>query len=142
VTSDVPISVLSGGQTVRLALAKLLWTPPHLLILDEVTTHLDSDTIQGLALALRNYKGAIWVITHDRFFLRCVVEGGSPKTLARMAEDEDEDDLDEEDSDEDEDEVPPGVVCRLFKTGMVKLERGMQQYEEIAAKSSAKLGKA
>lgn len=68
--SDVPMSVLSGGQKVRVALAKLLWTPPHLLILDEVTTHLDADTIEALIYALRKYQGAILVVTHDRFFMR------------------------------------------------------------------------
>lgn len=80
VASDVPIALLSGGQKGRLALAKLLWTPPHLLILDEVTIHLDSDTIQALALAMKRYEGAILVITHDRFFMRCVVEA-SPQRL-------------------------------------------------------------
>ena len=68
--SDVPMSLLSGGQKVRVALAKLLWTPPHLLILDEVTTHLDADTIEALIHALRRYEGAILVVTHDRFFMR------------------------------------------------------------------------
>lgn len=68
--SDVPLSLLSGGQSVRVALAKLLWMPPHLLILDEVTTHLDADTIEALIYALRGYEGAILVVTHDRFFMR------------------------------------------------------------------------
>jgi ATPase subunit of ABC transporter with duplicated ATPase domains len=68
--SDVPLVLLSGGQKVRVALAKLLWPPPQLLILDEVTTHLDSDTIMSLVLALREYDGAILVVTHDRFFMR------------------------------------------------------------------------
>lgn len=70
--SDVPLMLLSGGQKVRVALAKLLWPPPQLLILDEVTTHLDSDTILSLVVALREYDGAILVITHDRFFMRYV----------------------------------------------------------------------
>jgi ATP-binding cassette subfamily F protein 3 len=68
--SDVPLALLSGGQKVRVALAKLLWPPPQLLILDEVTTHLDSDTILSLVLALREYDGALLVVTHDRFFMR------------------------------------------------------------------------
>jgi ATP-binding cassette subfamily F protein 3 len=68
--SDVPLVLLSGGQKVRVALAKLLWPPPQLLILDEVTTHLDSDTITSLVLALREYDGALLVVTHDRFFMR------------------------------------------------------------------------
>jgi ATP-binding cassette subfamily F protein 3 len=70
--SDVPLMLLSGGQKVRIALAKLLWPPPQLLVLDEVTTHLDSDTILSLVLALRDYDGAILVVTHDRFFMRYV----------------------------------------------------------------------
>lgn len=79
--SDVPIALLSAGQKVRLALARLLCIPPHLLILDEVTTHLDADTILALATALRNYGGAVLVITHDRFFMRCVIEGESARSM-------------------------------------------------------------
>ena len=70
--SDVPLLLLSGGQKVRVALAELLWPPPQLLILDEVTTHLDADTILSLVLALKEYDGALLVITHDRFFMRYV----------------------------------------------------------------------
>ena len=70
--SEVPLLVLSGGQKVRVALAKLLFPPPQLLILDEVTTHLDADSILGLTLALREYDGALVVITHDRYFMRYV----------------------------------------------------------------------
>jgi ATP-binding cassette subfamily F protein 3 len=68
--SDVPLILLSGGQKVRVALAKLLWPPPQLLILDEVTTHLDSDTTLSLVIALKEYDGALLVVTHDRFFMR------------------------------------------------------------------------
>jgi ATP-binding cassette subfamily F protein 3 len=71
IASDVPIAALSGGQKVRLAFAKLVWNPPHLLILDEVTTHLDSDTIIGLIFALREYEGAVLAVSHDRHFIRC-----------------------------------------------------------------------
>lgn len=78
--SDVPLFLLSGGQKVRVALAKLLWPPPQLLILDEVTTHLDADTILSLVLALKEYDGALLVITHDRFFMRYVRR--SPRLLS------------------------------------------------------------
>jgi ATP-binding cassette subfamily F protein 3 len=130
VTSEVPLRNLSGGQKVRLALAKVLWDPPHLLILDEVTTHLDPDSIQALALRLREYQGAILLITHDRFFMRCVVEGESPKSSGEIAEHESD-----TGSDSDEDGLPEcGVVYRLFKTKLKKLAGGMQQYEEMGAK--------
>ncbi|ORX38729.1 P-loop containing nucleoside triphosphate hydrolase protein [Kockovaella imperatae] len=69
------ISALSGGQKVRLALAALVFTPPDLLVLDEVTTHLDAGTIRALAIALRSFSGAIILITHDRWFSKVVVEG-------------------------------------------------------------------
>ena len=139
--SDVPIALLSGGQKVRVAVAKLLWSPPHLLILDEVTTHLDSDTIDALVFALRKYEGAILVVTHDRFFMRCVVEGELPKRIAMSQQAEDDDET-EESSDEDEDSRSPGVVYRMFKGGLKKLDGGMLQYEEIAAKAATKMGNA
>ena len=138
--SDVPITLLSGGQKVRLAIAKLMWTPPHLLILDEVTTHLDIDTIEALVSALRKYEGAILVVTHDRFFMRCVVEGESPKAIAKTSRAEDEDEA-EESSDEEEDAARVSVVYRMFKGKLKKLDGGMLQYEEIATKASTKMGR-
>ncbi len=141
IASDVPIALLSGGQKVRLALAKLVWQPPHLLILDEVTTHLDSDAIQALVLALQDYEGAILVVTHDRFFMRCVVEGESAKSIARSYRPGDEDEEDEESSDEDEASSRRRVVYRMVKGKLKPLEGGMLQYEELAAKSSMKMGK-
>jgi ATPase subunit of ABC transporter with duplicated ATPase domains len=101
--SDVPVAQLSGGQLVsngspfikpyfsdaivsvvlsfscrvqvRLALARILWKTPHLLILDEVTTHLDFHTVRGLAVALSSFNGAILLVSHDRYLVRSVVEG-------------------------------------------------------------------
>lgn len=137
--SGVPISVLSGGQKVRLAVAKLLWNPPHLLILDEVTTHLDTDTIEALVFALRKYEGAILVVTHDRFFMRCMVEGESPKSIAMSNRPDDDDDEDDE-SEEDE-AATPGVVYRMLKGKLKKLDGGMLKYEELATKASTKMGK-
>lgn len=130
VASEVPISLLSGGQKVRLALAKVLWDPPHLLILDEITTHLDPDTIQALGLRLRDYQGAILLITHDRFFMRYVVEGESSRNSTGAYEDESE-----EGSDDSEVGLPAyGVVYRLFRTRLKKLDGGMQEYEEMVTK--------
>ncbi|KAF2097742.1 ABC transporter ATP-binding protein uup-1 [Rhizodiscina lignyota] len=140
IVSDVPIIALSGGQKVRLALAKLLWNPPHLLVLDEVTTHLDADTILALVLALRRYEGALLVVTHDRFFMRCVVEGESPYKEADRVGLEEEDDGDSDESDEDG-TGKRGVVYRMFKGSLKLLEGGMTQYEEIASRASSKFGK-
>ncbi|KAJ4299210.1 hypothetical protein N0V90_004454 [Kalmusia sp. IMI 367209] len=136
--SDVPLALLSGGPKVRVALAKLLWPPPQLLILDEVTTHLDADTILGLVNALQEYDGALLVVTHDRFFMRTVVEGESPYKLAPGVRAEEEA---EDDSSEEETGAPAGTVYRLFKGQLKKLEGGMERYEEIAARAAAKLGK-
>lgn len=67
------ISTLSGGQKTRLALAKLLLTKPDLLILDEPTNHLDIDTLTWLEQYLSAYKGAILIVSHDRYFLDRIV---------------------------------------------------------------------
>ncbi len=70
---DTPISSLSGGQKTRLALAKLLLQAPDLLMLDEPTNHLDIDTLTWLEGYLRNYSGAIVIVSHDRYFLDALV---------------------------------------------------------------------
>lgn len=63
------ISTLSGGEKTRLALAKLLLSEPELLILDEPTNHLDFKTLLWLEDHLESYKGAVVVVSHDRYFL-------------------------------------------------------------------------
>ena len=128
--SEVPLASLSGGQRVRLALAEALFGSPHLLILDEVTTHLDADTIIALTEELREYEGALLVVTHDRSFMRTVVE----REKLQLPTDEDEEDS----SSEEEDDKPPGTVYRMFKAGLQKLDRGMAQYEELVEKALAK----
>ena len=63
------ISTLSGGQKTRVALGKLLLQSPDLIILDEPTNHLDLNSITWLETYLLNYKGAVILVSHDRFFL-------------------------------------------------------------------------
>lgn len=69
------IQNLSGGQKTRLALAKILLEEPDLLMLDEPTNHLDFATLSWLENYLKNYSGAILVVSHDRFFLDSLVTG-------------------------------------------------------------------
>lgn len=66
---DKPISTLSGGQKTRVALSKLLLLKPDLIILDEPTNHLDLNSITWLENYLLNYKGAVLIVSHDRYFL-------------------------------------------------------------------------
>lgn len=66
---DTIISSLSGGQKTRLALARILLQAPDLLMLDEPTNHLDIQTLTWLEDYLRNYSGALLVVSHDRYFL-------------------------------------------------------------------------
>ena len=67
--SDADVSVLSGGEKRRVALCKLLLAEPDLLLLDEPTNHLDAETVNWLEKHLREFKGAVLIITHDRYFL-------------------------------------------------------------------------
>ena len=64
---------LSGGQKTRVALGKLLLTDPDILLLDEPTNHLDLNSISWLETYLMNYNGAVFIVSHDRFFLNRVV---------------------------------------------------------------------
>ena len=70
---DKPISILSGGEKTRVLLGKLLLKKPTLLLLDEPTNHLDSEAIEWLEVFLKQYKGTVILISHDRYFLDQVV---------------------------------------------------------------------
>ncbi|MBB3998111.1 energy-dependent translational throttle protein EttA [Aureimonas pseudogalii] len=66
---DAVVGPLSGGEKRRVALCKLLLSKPDILLLDEPTNHLDAETIAWLEKHLREYEGAVLMITHDRYFL-------------------------------------------------------------------------
>ena len=66
---DAEVAKLSGGERRRVALCKLLLEQPELLLLDEPTNHLDAELVMWLEGHLRNYPGAILIVTHDRYFL-------------------------------------------------------------------------
>lgn len=122
VVSEVPVRLLSGGQKVRLALAKLINPiPPHCLVLDEVTTHLDADTVVALAEALRGWRGGLVVVSHDRWFVRRVIEG------------EDEGDEEEEEG------VEEGRVVAVVKGRVKVLEGGVGEFEELVRKGKVKV---
>ncbi|KAF7560622.1 hypothetical protein G7046_g3545 [Stylonectria norvegica] len=127
VASDTPLSKLSGGQVVRCQLARLLWRRPHCLILDEVTTHLDYETVTALREALRDWEGAVILVSHDRWFVRGVVEG---------AVDDEEDASEGNDSDEG---VRRRVVYRIKGGKMCELKNGVDEFEQAMEKRARKL---
>jgi sulfate-transporting ATPase len=67
--ADTPVKVLSGGERRRVALTRLLLTEPDILLLDEPTNHLDASSVAWLEHHLRDYKGTVIAVTHDRYFL-------------------------------------------------------------------------
>jgi ATP-binding cassette ChvD family protein len=71
--SDWPVENLSGGEKRRIALTRLLIQKPSILLLDEPTNHLDAESVQWLENHLKEYAGAVLMITHDRYFLDNVV---------------------------------------------------------------------
>ncbi|KAI8629226.1 ABC transporter [Xylariaceae sp. FL1651] len=124
--SDVPIRRLSGGQLVRLEMARILWSCPHCLVLDEATTHLDYETVTAMREALCDWPGAVVVVSHDRWFMRGVVEG---------LVDTDDGDL----SDEEAETPRRRLVYRLRAGQMSALTGGVQQFEDNLEKRVAKL---
>lgn len=67
--SDTPVKNLSGGERRRVALCRLLIQEPEILLLDEPTNHLDAESVDWLEQHLKNYKGTVIAVTHDRYFL-------------------------------------------------------------------------
>ncbi|KAJ2705206.1 hypothetical protein FB645_002604 [Coemansia sp. IMI 203386] len=65
-----PVHTLSGGQRARMAMAIMLFSNPHILLLDEVTNHLDMYAVQGLIAAINEYEGTVILVSHDRHFVR------------------------------------------------------------------------
>ncbi|KKK15931.1 hypothetical protein AOCH_000646 [Aspergillus ochraceoroseus] len=133
IVSDVPIHRLSGGQLVRLALARVIWNAPHLLVLDEITTHLDFHTVTALASALSTFNGAILLVSHDRFMVRSVIEG---KRDPEHKLDEDFEGVDEE-SDESKNRRR---VVYVMRAGSLKVqEQGVEQFEKSLVKKVQKM---
>jgi len=134
-TAVNPLSRLSGGQKVRLALAMIVYPAPDLLVLDEVSTHLDMDTTAGLVRALRAFEGAILLVSHDRHLVKCVVEGAPVLPPSDLVEDDDED----EDEDEDDMNTKTGTVYRVGPKGKVRaLPGGVNDYVAIVERRLAK----
>ena len=69
-----PIHTLSGGQKTRVALSRILLMHPDLILLDEPTNHLDMESIRWLETFLSNYRGAVLIVSHDRYFMDKVVD--------------------------------------------------------------------
>jgi ATPase subunit of ABC transporter with duplicated ATPase domains len=119
--------IITDVHQVRLALAKILWNPPHLLVLDEITTHLDFHTVTALASALSTFDGAILIVSHDRFLVRSVVEG------KRDVDAKLDDDFEAEDDEDDigESTTPRRRTVFVMKAGkLVEQGDGVSQFEK------------
>lgn len=132
--SDVPVRKLSGGQLVRLGMARILARSPQLLVLDEVTTHLDYETVTAMRTALKSWPGTVVLVSHDRWFMRGVVEGVT------------KDGVDGEDGDSDfDDDLDDGaaprrrLLYRLRAGKMSLLSGGVREFEEALEKRVRKM---
>ncbi|KAF9975487.1 hypothetical protein BGZ75_000529 [Mortierella antarctica] len=126
-TALLPLSTLSGGQKARVALAICVNGGPQVLLLDEITNHLDMATIQGLIVALKEFSGAVVLVSHDAYFVKAVCED----------DDQDEDEEDDEESmlrAQEED----GVVYRVKNGKLNRLEGGVDEYVKTVVAENKK----
>ena len=112
-----------------------MYRPPHLLLLDEVSTHLDFSTIKALSRALKSFEGGIAISTHDRWFSRCVIERESFRTASGIDDDEEDE---EESSDEEESAGKKGLTYRVGNGGIKLCEKGMAGYVGIVERKIAR----
>ncbi|KAG1728289.1 P-loop containing nucleoside triphosphate hydrolase protein [Suillus paluster] len=113
------IADLSGGQRNRIALAMILYDAPHVLVLDEITNHLDMGTVDRLVEALEGFEGALVLVSHDVWFMKQLMEG--------------------EDDNEDESDVKEERTFYVVRNGAVKRwEKDMDGYVEAVMKKVKK----
>jgi ATPase subunit of ABC transporter with duplicated ATPase domains len=116
------IANLSGGQRNRIAFAIILYDAPHVLVIDEITNHLDMGTVDRLVEALEGFEGALVLVSHDVWFMKQLMEG--------EADDDDESDVKEE------------RAFYVVRSGAVKRwEKGMDGYVEAVMKKVRKSDK-
>ncbi|KAI1312633.1 hypothetical protein EDD11_002905 [Mortierella claussenii] len=123
----LPMSTLSGGQKSRVALAICVQGGPQVLLLDEITNHLDMATIQGLIVALKEFSGAVVLVSHDAYFVKAVCE-----------DDDDDEFSDEDDEDMLKAQEEAGVVYRVKKGKLVRLEGGVDEYVKTVVSENKK----
>ncbi|KAG0010744.1 hypothetical protein BGZ80_001214 [Entomortierella chlamydospora] len=123
----LPMSTLSGGQKARVALAVCVHDGPQVLLLDEITNHLDMATIQGLIVALKEFSGAIVMVSHDAYFVKAVCE-------------DEEDELTDEDDDDAliRAQEEAGVVYRVKGGKLIRLEGGVDEYVKVVVAENKK----
>lgn len=120
-----PLRTLSGGQRNRAALALVTFHRPQVLLLDEITNHLDMGTVESLVEALCAFSGALVVVSHDVWFLQQVVEG----------------DAEASDSEDEDGPRPRGVLYTVTKKGELKLwDKGLEAYVAKIQRLSAGKG--
>jgi len=117
------IADLSGGQRNRVALAMILYDAPHVLVLDEITNHLDMGTVDRLVEALEGFEGALVLVSHDVWFMKQLME----------------EEGDDDDDDDDENNVKEERTFYVVRNGTVKRwEKGMDAYVEAVMKKVRK----
>ncbi|KAH6908912.1 P-loop containing nucleoside triphosphate hydrolase protein [Coprinopsis sp. MPI-PUGE-AT-0042] len=126
------IRTLSGGQRNRVALGLVTFHQPHVLLLDEITNHLDIGSVESVVEALQGFEGAVVVVSHDVWFLREVVERGAM------------DDESDDEEGEDGNALKEGGIFYVVNSdaapgGVVRWEEGLDAYVE-SVKRKAKKG--